>query len=330
MTLSQINPNQLRPPGGPELERIVQVGSDRRAQAIEKLVQTGLGGDGAHAQRFLEYARSHRINLDCMWARLTKQGQIESTVLVVPSPGRTAMVFSSHPVGSHQVGPFGQLIDHACRHLAELNVNLAQALLEPAGMVDRQMFEAGGFVQLTTLNYMERPLKPGQAHQNVQVEWPADAQTFSYAENQRDAFLHALDRSYEQTLDCPGLRGCRKTRDILEGHRASGAFDPRLWTLLEIGGEPAGVLLLNPSSDQQSVELAYLGLAKPWRGRGLGTQLLRHGLTLLGGRRERVMNLAVDESNAPAIALYRREGFRTVLRRLAMIRPLEEREFRPL
>src|SRR5439155_230273 len=129
-------------------------------------------------------------------------------------------------------------------------------------------------------------------------------------------------RNPEQTLDCPGLRGYRRTSDILEGHRASGVFDPGLWTLLLVDGRVGGALLLNPAVDGQSVELVYLGLARWGRGRGLGRLLLRHGFALLGRRSERTINLAVDEANAPALALYRREGFVPILRRTAMIRPV--------
>jgi ribosomal protein S18 acetylase RimI-like enzyme len=56
---------------------------------------------------------------------------------------------------------------------------------------------------------------------------------------------------------------------------------------------------------------------------GLGRMLLRHGLHLLRDRSERTLTLAVDDENKPAFAMYRSEGFRTVLRRLAMIRPLQ-------
>ena len=66
--------------------------------------------------------------------------------------------------------------------------------------------------------------------------------------------------------------------------------------------------LLNPASQGQCVELVYLGLALFARGRGLGRRLLRHGIRLLRGRRERLMTLAVDDRNAPALRLYESEA----------------------
>jgi ribosomal-protein-alanine N-acetyltransferase len=67
------------------------------------------------------------------------------------------------------------------------------------------------------------------------------------------------------------------------------------------------------------VEVVYLGLAPEARGRGLGRALMLHGLGLVQQRPERVMALAVDQRNTPAVALYARLGFRTVRRREAFV-----------
>ena len=71
------------------------------------------------------------------------------------------------------------------------------------------------------------------------------------------------------------------------------------------------------------MELVYLGLAPGARGRGLGRQLLRHGLGLLHERRERSVTLAVDSRNTPALSLYESEGFRPAVQRAALIRSLQ-------
>ena len=135
----------------------------------------------------------------------------------------------------------------------------------------------------------------------------------------------AVLASYEDTLDCPKLFGLRDPPDILAGHRATGRFDPSLWTLLRVDTKPVGVVLLNPFPEQRTIELVYLGLAPVVRGRGFGRQLLRHALHLLQGRRERVVTLAVDENNGPALKIYREAGFRSELRRVALIRSLRNK-----
>src|SRR5690606_10894238 len=95
-----------------------------------------------------------------------------------------------------------------------------------------------------------------------------------------------------------------------------------LWTLLFERGRACGALLLNPVQHHRSIELVYLGLARAARGRGFGKLLLQHGLGMLAGRAERIVSLAVDEQNAPALALYRSAGFSLSLRRIALVRPL--------
>jgi ribosomal protein S18 acetylase RimI-like enzyme len=318
MSISQINPNQLRPPGDDELGPIIKVGPQRRAEAVERLVSQGSHQDRDHARRFLDYARDHHINLEGLWSRLDSTGRIQDTVLAIPSPGRTAMVFASHVSTIDQELSMPGLLDRACRSLHEHNVNLAQVLLDPDDSPDRQAFVRAGFHDLAILSYLERTIRPSK----LAVTWPANVTIRQYETHMRAEMLRVLEGSYEDTLDCPGLRGQRKTEDILEGHRSAELLDAMLWNLLYIDGRASGVALLNPSSDRNTIELVYLGLIKEARGRGLGAQLLRFALNLLANRRERTIHLAVDEANGPAIALYRREGFRAVQRRRALIRPL--------
>ena len=153
-------------------------------------------------------------------------------------------------------------------------------------------------------------------------QWPSSVRIEPYAETLHDDLVRALEASYERTLDCPGLYGLRITADILAGHQATGDFDPALWTLLYVDDRPAGVMLLNAFPAHRTVELVYLGLAPFARGRGLGRQLLRHGLAQLKKRRERTLTLAVDDRNTPALALYASEGLRPIVKRVAMIRSL--------
>ena len=322
MTLSQTNPDQLRPPEDDNLGIIVQIGPARRTEAIERLVATGRDTDRAAADRFLHYARTNAVRLDGLWARLTPDDRITFTVLAVPSSGRTAMVFASHPRQAGDIGPVGSLIDHACGQVAGFDVELAQTLLDPTETLERTAFLEAGFTELAELSYLERPLT--RTNPAPPPEWLAGARVEPYRDDHHDVLLQILEQSYEQTLDCPGLYGLRRTEDIVAGHMATGRFDPNLWTLLWLDDKPAGVILLNSFPAHKTAELVYLGLAPFARGRGLGRQLLRHGLSLLHGRRERSLTLAVDHRNTPALALYEAEGLRPVVRRVALIRSLRD------
>lgn len=320
MSVSQTNPGQLHPAGGDNPGPIVQIGPSRRSEAIERLVSTGGGNDRAAAERFLNYARANAVRLDGLWSWQESDGSLQFTVLAVPSPGRTAMFFASHPRTTAAVEPVSRLVTHAARQLAGWDVHLAQSLLEPGESLDRQAFTEAGFTVLAVLSYLERSLS--RANAAPTPDWPAEARVETYREPLRDVLMEVLEASYEQTLDCPGLYGLRETEDILAGHQATGEFDPSLWTLLYVGDRPAGVMLFNPFPAHRTIELVYLGLAPFARGRGLGRQLLRHGLALLRKRRERTLTLAVDERNTPALALYESEGLRPVVQRVALIRSL--------
>jgi mycothiol synthase len=320
MSLSHIHPGQLPPSSDDPTFRMIPVPAARQAEAVARLVSQGPRDDPAQSSRFMEYAATHGISLQSMWGLVDSADRLIATVLAVPSPGRTAMVFASHPRSPQQVTTVGRLIEHACRQLAAMHVDLAQMLLDPTEHLERQAALSGGMTELALLSYLERPL-PRPRHARP-PQWPEDVAVETYSEALHPHLLEALTASYEQTLDCPGLLGLRDTKDILEGHRASGQFDPALWTLIRVGGQAAGVLLLNPSPGSNSIELVYLGLAPAARGRGLGGLLLAHGLAQLAGRRERCITLAVDEANGPALKLYQSHGFRPVLRRIALIRPL--------
>ena len=209
-----------------------------------------------------------------MWARLDEAGRIESTVLAVPNPGRTAIVFLSPCTAREQAAEQGELLQFACRELAERDVDLAQVLLPPEDTLPREAFLAGGFVDLAQLSYLERSL--ARRGRTPPPTWPDDVAAEPYRPALRDDMLMALELSYERTLDCPGLRGLRRTEDILAGHEGTGAFDPALWTLLRLDGAPCGALLFSRSAANDTIELVYVGLAPAARGRGLGRQLLRH------------------------------------------------------
>ncbi len=319
MTISQSNPTQLHGSGeGPG--RLISIEPDRRLEAVLRLVATGSAGDRAAAERFIHYAGANGIQLDAMWGREGRQGRIIETVLAVPGAGRTAMIFASAPQTPDLTGSLGLLIDHVARSIGGPTVHLAQMLLEPEETQRRDAAQLGGFSQLAELSYLERPLSRPRVP--AEPTWPDGVTVEPFRASRRDELMTTLSRSYEQTLDCPGLYGLRDIEDVLEGHQSTGEFDPALWTLMRVEGEVAGMILLNPFPAQRIVELVYLGLVPEARGRGLGSCLLRHGLRQLASRRERSVTLAVDERNEPALALYAAEGFTSVVRRVALIRSL--------
>jgi ribosomal protein S18 acetylase RimI-like enzyme len=302
------------PPVQPPIE---PVPPGRRIEAISRLFAAS-GVDLDRAERFLEYSREHGIDTDRMWCRLSADGSIVGTVLAVPNPGKTAIVFASPVSSGAEIAEHGHLVATVASALATEPVALLQTLIDPGDHLLERALVSGGFTPLADLSYMERPRRGGAGI--GESRWPEGTEIVPYPDSSDDEVRAILEASYEDTLDCPGLRGLRRTEDILAGHRASGAFEPELWTVIRLEGRLAGVMLLNPAPASNTVELVYIGLAAHARGIGLGRALLRHGLRLLEPRRERAMTLAVDDRNDPALRLYQSEGFRRVLRRRALIR----------
>lgn len=121
----------------------------------------------------------------------------------------------------------------------------------------------------------------------------------------RLAAIHALAFSRPwDTLDFERLLGER-------GVIGDGLFLGR-------GTRPAGFVLSRTVLDE--AEILTIALAPEARGHGHGRALLSRHLDALSRRGVRQVHLEVEEGNAPAIALYRRHGFRETGRRTGYYR----------
>lgn len=268
----------------------------------------------------------HAIDIDELWFSEHGEDRKPGAVcLVVPGNGHSGMVFTSTPTTAEEETELAAVIRRASA--SARRVRLAQALLDPAEARSRSAFEQAGYLHVGDLAYMRRLMpRVGEASDPASRDgWPAGATVRPYVSTDDSAMVDLLERTYIDTLDCPELRGMRETADVLESHRLTGTFDPKLWWLLELDGKLEGAMLLNPCPDHDTVELVYLGLAPPARGRGLGLRMMEMGLGLLAGRREKHLTCAVDERNTPAWRLYERLGFTRFARRVALVKPLKRR-----
>lgn len=299
---------------------IRQVAPSDRVAALEQLMQTSASSVDLTEDQVAAYASQLGVDYAHLWSGYDGDGQlIGPSVLIVLRPGRTGMVFTSPVLRRSEMQRFSQVVGKAVSGLFVQPVGMLQALVEPTEDLLRLALIESGFVELAELEYLQRSV-PRNAPPPA---WPSDVSIQPYGPQCIDDFARALESSYEQTLDCPMLRGLRRTEDVIEGHMAAGRFVADLWTLLRIGGEPAGVLLMAPIDSQQCVELVYLGLAPIARGRGLGTALIQWGLSQCAQLNMPLMTLAVDHDNRPATRLYRRQGFYRVARRQAMVMTLK-------
>lgn len=79
------------------------------------------------------------------------------------------------------------------------------------------------------------------------------------------------------------------------------------------GRRLAGFIMSRRAADE--AEILSVAVAHACRGRGLARELLQLHLGRLAGTGVRAVFLEVDETNRPALRLYRRAGFREVGRR---------------
>ena len=185
----------------------------------------------------------------------------------------------------------------------------------------RRVYLSAGFDQMSELIYLQ-----GNPHGNeAEAELPPNLQWIRYSEMSHDRFAATIHATYQESLDCPALNGRRSMEDIIDGHKASGVFNPQHWMLLCQEDQALGVLLLASSGRGLDVmELVYLGLAPEARGKRLGEILLRQAFAIVAAENHQRLSLAVDSRNVPALKLYYRHGMTRVTSKLAFMRDLRK------
>lgn len=331
----------LTPPG---VREAVHLKPDLYLAAAARLVSGVTGDREQAAKRFLRAAPAHGIDLQLMWGTVDMSDpgnpRVREACLAVPGAGRTAMLFLSGPERgttpddaaarrAELIGAIGAA-SHALAVQPNGRFKIVQALPEPGEHWAISALEGAGFTKVGELDYLRRPPMRGQAARSVRASaepWPDDImirtiERIEPGSRDRELLIAALDRSYAETLDCPELCGLRETTDVLDSHRATGQFDPSLWWIVFLRGEPHGCMLLSRLPEQDCVELVYLGLSPELRGRRIGSRLLAIGLDHAARKGPVAMTCAVDRRNAPAIRLYARFGFRQFSSRVAFVKPL--------
>jgi len=296
-----------------------RVGPYHRQAALSMLLTGRLDAGEVAVQSFLDFVSDQSIRLDELYIA-HRRDQLLCACMMLPCAGRTGLAFISPNVdeAAADADAARQLIVHVCRRQNDRKIRIVQALIDPGQARLAGVLESVGFTRLANLVYMQR-----RAERGVQPLNPGgDLEVTHYSRATRDLFKRCILASYEGTLDCPGLLGLREIDDIIDGHQATGVFNPQLWFAVHEREQPAAVMLLNALPQRDSLELVYLGVAPSHRGGGLARLLLEHGLGLAPSHGASTMMLAVDEVNAPAMKLYRRLHFVPTSRKAALILPL--------
>ena len=280
------------------------------------LIGSGVQVDDEQVTEFLTQAPTRGIDLSRLWVA-EQSGRVTIAALPVQSPGRTMLIFAPRAASRTQESVMSRLIDAVCLEANQHNIHLAQALFDPIDDALQRVYTACGFVRMAELLYLQ-----GTPRSTTELPPLATRQhLLNYSLESHGLFARTILASYQDSLDCPALNGLRDIEDIMDGHKASGQFDPSMWYLLLENDTPLGVLLLACTA-AQTVELVYLGLTPLARGRRIGQMLMQHAMAITARTECPKLSLAVDARNIPALKLYYRSGLSRTGVKLAYMRDL--------
>jgi ribosomal protein S18 acetylase RimI-like enzyme len=204
-----------------------------------------------------------------------------------------------------------RLLHHALGWLRGQGVKLVQALLAPEDEPAAAPLLRHGLARVTDLHYLRHergmPLRG--------IDTPARLSFEPFDPEHPATFQETLWRTYEDTQDCPEIGGARTLEEVMAGHRAQGLFDPDRWWLAREGHNPVGVLLLTELPETGDWDLAYMGVVRSARRRGLAWEMLLKALAEARAADAPRVVLSVDARNRPAWQLYRAAGFEPFDRR---------------
>ena len=106
--------------------------------------------------------------------------------------------------------------------------------------------------------------------------------------------------------------------------RTSAGFDPSLWFVAELDGEPAAVMLASRRmANEDALYIQSLGTLAQARGRGVASALLQHAYEVARREGYGKVRLGVDSDNPTgAPSVYRRAGLETIFAMHAWHKPL--------
>ena len=209
------------------------------------------------------------------------------------------------------------LLDALAAKLVEHGISLAQSHLSSDDQRGAARLAGVGFDQIAEIEYLACS---SSVYPNTPPVGPLTFEPFRPQLRQRLADV--IERTYEETMDCPALNGLRETLEVLDGYEQTGVFDPERWLFVQRKEDDVGCLLLADFPEQSQFELVYMGLVPGVRGRGWGMQVVRQSQWLARQQRRDRIVLAVDAKNKPAVDVYLSAGFVAWDRRLVFLRDL--------
>ncbi len=244
--------------------------------------------------------------------------QLVFSCLYTPSAGLVSTIYAADPTllsGHDRILAVRAMVQLRLWALKEGSV-LLQSVLEPHDRARRELFLRSGYRQLTQLDYLYRLVDVPSSNNGYSSN--QDNQWLTWSAERAELFAEVISQTYQNSMDCPELSTIRTLNETIDSHHHAGLFNPDLWYILTIQGHPAGVLLLTPSHNRESLEITYLGIVPAWRGHKLGEALMQQALNQAARLNKKLISLAVDNRNLPALQLYHKFHFKSLFSRLVM------------
>lgn len=162
----------------------------------------------------------------------------------------------------------------------------------------RDLFEHAGFNPTRHIFQMrkEMPAAPGDP------AWPEGIHVRPFEPGRDDRATYEL---IQAAFDRPG-RAPYSFTDWKKHMLRPGSFSPELWRLAFAGEELVGVCLGFDYPGEGWVR--QLGVSEDWRGRGLGSALLKNAFSIFYNAGKSRVGLTVESDNPDALSFYKRIG----------------------
>lgn len=187
---------------------------------------------------------------------------------------------------------------------AALGSRYVQAAVDPQRADHRAAFAAAGFRLIAGLRTLQRPLDRPLRRTTDRCD-----RTVPFEPAVEERFRLVIERTYQDSLDCPAFDGVRTAAEALNSYRFAGDFTPQRWRLVERAGDDVAVVIVNDHFDERSREIVYLGVVPEARGAGLARCLVEDVIAEAMIEDCDSVLTAVDVANDRALGLYARMGF---------------------
>lgn len=232
------------------------------------------------------------------------QGDLVGAALSICQPDGTAHVW---PPGLAADAPpdTGIALANACRDwIAQSPATIAQCLTPLEDHAAHRLLEQVGYKHLTDLVCWQHDLA-----EVPHAPLPEDCEILQFSPENAVQFERVMEQTYDDSQDCPALRGRRTARDSLHAHQLAADSESRLWQLYRCGDEDVGVVLCADHRDQRMWEVLYLGVVTKFRQQGFGLAMLCEALLDAKDAGAEGVFLAADDANEAATNLYVACGF---------------------